>query len=78
MWVAMNPRIRQLMEKELQDLVLLNGVSDTPQDQQALNARFLERIQQLFPHIQGLRDFLDALKWVETPEERPVEVIIRA
>lgn len=70
-WLAVNPRLKQTVEREMRDASLLCGVTTSPADLDGLHAFVARRLQELFPAFPGLRAFLDAIRAVEEPTEAP-------
>lgn len=63
-WLATNPRLRVSLEGELKTLVLLNGVTDAEADLTALDNYIFRRLQEMFPEVKGLGQYLEGLHQV--------------
>lgn len=65
-WMGINPQLKKDLETELKPLLLGKGLTDDLLEQ--VHEYALNYIVQRHPHFEGLRDYLDALKFV-----RPLE-----
>jgi len=63
-WLATNPRLRVSLDGELKALVLLNGVTGSPEDLLALDNYIFRRLQEMFPEVVGLGQYLRGLHQV--------------
>lgn len=63
-WVAVNPKLKTQLEGEMKALVALNGVTDSEEDLLKMHKHLLQRLSELFPEIDGLSEYLDALRYV--------------
>jgi hypothetical protein len=68
-WLAVNPRLKTQVERELRDASLLCGVTTSPADLDAMHAWLLRRVEALFPTFPGLKDYLDGIRLVPEPPE---------
>jgi len=68
-WLAVNPKLKSEIEREMRDAVLLGGVTAEDSDLDGLHIFVRDRLSGLFPAFKGLRDYLDALKAVDEPRE---------
>jgi hypothetical protein len=68
-WLGANAKLRTELEAELRDIALLNGLTESPEDLDALNRTLCRRIQARFPAFQGLGAALGALSGVQGPPE---------
>lgn len=66
-WLGANQRLRTELEAELRDVALLNGLTESPTDLDALSRTLCRRIQARFPGFPGLGDALTALSVVQGP-----------
>jgi hypothetical protein len=66
-WLAVNPVMKQDLEKEIRDSVILGGVGPTAPDMDALHDFVVARLQKLFPSHPGLAEYLDGVKYIEEP-----------
>ena len=60
-WLGINKEVKEALERELAPLV---GKEATDELLDTVNDKLLTLIEQRFPLIQGLRDYLDGLKFV--------------
>ena len=65
-WLAVNPKLVLVIEREMRDRVLLGGVTTSEKDLDALHDFVRDRLQQQFK-FPGLDKLLDALRSVEEP-----------
>lgn len=63
-WIATNPKLKTALEGEMKTIVALNGVRDTDEDLELLHDHVVRRLQELFPAMVGLDQYLHALKHV--------------
>lgn len=70
-WLGANSRLRAELETELRDIALLNGLTESDEDLDALNRTFCRRIQARFPAFPGLGAALSALSGVQGPPAAP-------
>jgi len=63
-WLAVNPKLKEQVERELRDGVLMGGVTNSPEDMDAMHDFVVRRLQELFPSHVGLAEYLDGLKYV--------------
>lgn len=70
-WLGANARLRAELETELRDITLLNGLTESPEDLDALNRTLCRRIQDRFPAFPGLGAALGALASVQGPPPPP-------
>lgn len=63
-WIAMNPKLKQVLEGEMKTIVAFNGVTDSEEDLLQMHKHLLRRLSELFPEIDGLSEYLDALRYV--------------
>lgn len=61
-WLATNPKLKMQLEGEMKAIVALNGIRNIDEDLEAMHRHVLRRIQQFFPEMKGLDQFLDGLK----------------
>lgn len=66
-WMAANPALKQLIDDELKDACLLNAVTGSEEDLDALHRYCCRRLQERFPAFPGLGRYLDALTTVQEP-----------
>jgi hypothetical protein len=66
-WLAVNPRLKTELERELHDAVLLCGVTTSEPDLDAMHEWVITRLQALFPAFQGLRAYLDGISQLREP-----------
>lgn len=66
-WLGANQRLRTELEVELRDIALLNSLTETPEDLDALSRMLCRRIQARFPGFHGLDGALRALLSVQSP-----------
>lgn len=66
-WLAVNPKLKTLVERELHDAVLLCGVTTSVADLDAMHDWVRERLCGLFPDFPGLREHLDGLRHISEP-----------
>ena len=66
-WIAINPKLKTEIERELHDSVLLCGVSTSESDLDAMHDFVRERLVRLFSAFSGLDGYLDALKLIHEP-----------
>jgi len=66
-WLAVNPRLKTELERELRDAVLLQGVTTADHDLEAMHEWVLVRLQALFPAFPGLKDYLAGLQNLREP-----------
>jgi len=71
-WLALNPKTKHEVARELQDRVLLCGITTADEDVAALERWVRRRFQSLFP-FDGLEGYLAALEQVRPREEAPAE-----
>jgi hypothetical protein len=68
-WLAVNPKLKTLVEREMRDAALLGGVTTSEADLDGLHDFVLRRLSALFPAFPGLREHLDGLRLVKEPGE---------
>lgn len=68
-WLAVNPKLKTLVERELRDATLLCGVTTSTADLDAMHRWVVRRLSALFPAFPGLREHLDGLRLVSEPPE---------
>lgn len=68
-WLAVNPKLKTTVERELRDAVLLGGVTTSPADLDGCHDFVARRLSALFPAFPGLREHLDGLRLVLEPTE---------
>jgi hypothetical protein len=61
-WLGINKEVKEALERELAPLV---GREATDELLDGVNDKLLILIEKRFPQIQGLRDYLDGLKFVQ-------------
>lgn len=61
-WLGINKEVKEALERELAPLV---GQEATDELLDGVNDKLLTLLEQRFPQIQGLRDYLDGLKFVQ-------------
>jgi len=66
-WLAVNPKLKLLVEREMRDACLLGGVTTSERDLDALHDFVVRRLGALFPAFKGLDWYLNSLKGVEEP-----------
>ena len=66
-WLATNPALKEQVERELRDGCLMGGVTNTPEDMDAMHDFVVRRLQELFPSHDGLAEYLDGLKFIREP-----------
>lgn len=66
-WLAVNPKLKLLVEREMRDACLLGGVTTSDADLDALHEFVVQRLGALFPAFVGLQAYLSGLKVVEEP-----------
>lgn len=66
-WLAVNPKLKTLVERELHDAVLLCGVTTSDRDLDAMHDWVRDRLCALFPAFQGLGAYLDGLRHLAEP-----------
>ena len=66
-WLAVNPKMKSELERELRDAVLLGGVTTSEKDLDALHAFARRRIEKTFPGFPGIGAYLDGLLQLEEP-----------
>lgn len=66
-WLAVNPRLKTELERQLKDVVLLNGATTSESDLDALHSWLLRKLHGMFPDFVGLEVYLGSLKAVEEP-----------
>lgn len=66
-WLAVNPRLATLVERELHDAVLLCGATTSEADLDAMHRWVARRLSALFPAFPGLQEHLDSLRLVAEP-----------
>lgn len=64
-WLATNPKLKTTLEGELKSIVALAGITASEADLDLMHAHVVRRLQELFPQMSGLREFLDGLRKVE-------------
>lgn len=67
-WLAVNPKMKSDVEREMRDAVLLNGVTPSDEDLDALHDFVRARFERTFPAFQGLGAYLQAISQVEEPD----------
>lgn len=70
-WLAVNPKLKSEVEREMRDAVLLGGVTAEEADLDGLHVFVRDRLQTLFPTFQGLALYLDAVTSVKEPTAPP-------
>lgn len=63
-WLAVNPKLKNDVDRELRDIVLINGMTNSEEDLLALHAYVATKLANLFPSFEGLGPYLDNLKTV--------------
>ena len=66
-WLAVNPKLKLEVEREMKDAVLLNGLTPSDEDLDALHTYVRDRFTKTFPAFPGLGAYLDAITLVEEP-----------
>lgn len=66
-WLAVNPRLKTELERELHDAVLLCGVTTAAHDLDAMHEWVIRRLQLLFPAFPGLQAYLDGITQLQEP-----------
>lgn len=66
-WMATNPKLKEVLEREMRDLGLINGITNSDADLDAMHDFVVTRLHQLWP-TPGLAEFLDGLKYVQPIE----------
>lgn len=64
-WLGSNPRLRQELELEVRDIMLLTGRS--PEHVDILEQKLFQRIQARFPALDGLLGVLQSYRGVLEP-----------
>jgi hypothetical protein len=64
-WLAVNPKLKEQVEREMRDGCLMGGVTNSEEDMDALHDFVVMRLQELFPSYGGLSEYLDGLKYVQ-------------
>lgn len=72
-WLGANARLRAELETELRDIALLNGLTESDKDLDALNQTLCRRIQARFPAFHGLGTALGALSTIHEAPAAPRE-----
>lgn len=62
-WLGINKEVKDLIERELKPRVI--GMSATEESLDAINEQVLDLLVSHYPSINGLRDYLDGLKFVK-------------
>lgn len=76
-WLAVNPKIKDSVEAEMRDAVLLGGVTNDDEDMDGLHHFVVRRLQNTFPDFVGLDRFLDSIRCVEEPDDSPTTRITK-
>lgn len=63
-WLAVNPKLKEQVEREMKDSCLMGGVTNSEEDMNGLHDFIASRLQELFPSHPGLDKYLDGLKHV--------------
>jgi|GEM_PF-6268602 len=66
-WLAVNPKLKNLVERRLRDRVVLLGVTSSSEDLDAMHRYVVAALCSLFPAFPGLDTYLDALKAIQEP-----------
>lgn len=64
-WLGANQRLRVEVERELRDIALLNGLTTSDEDLDALSRKACHLIQSRFPSFVGLEEALLALMAID-------------
>jgi hypothetical protein len=67
LWLALNPTLQHELTALAKDVSLLNGLTASPGDLDALSAWVRRRLVAKYPQIQGLEAYLEALEAVRLP-----------
>jgi hypothetical protein len=67
-WMALNPKTKEVVGREMRDLALLNGLTTRDEDLDRLHDWVRDRFCGLFPAFSGLGEYLDALSAVGQAE----------
>jgi hypothetical protein len=62
-WIGMNSMIKAKLERELKAKV--EGMEMSDENLDAINEMVLDHLEELNPTVDGLRDYLDGLKFVK-------------
>lgn len=65
LWLATNPKLRISLEGELKTIVALSGLTEAEADLDALHIHVVRRLQELFPQVKGLAEFLDGMRMLD-------------
>lgn len=64
-WLAVNPKLKSELERQMRDAVVLGGVTSSEADLDALHEFVCERLGSLFPSFGGLPSYLAGIQAVE-------------
>lgn len=62
-WIGSNAMIKKRLEEELSDLIV--GRELTEQNLDEIDDLVIDALEELNPSVEGLRDYLDGLKFVK-------------
>ena len=68
-WVGMNTQLKKAIETELSDKVKGKPMTEAVLDE--INDMVIDLLERKVPHVTGLRDYLDGLKFVTLKDEQP-------
>ncbi len=63
LWLASNPKLKAEIERQIRDAVLVNGLTTSDRDLNALHRYTIKLFARTFP-IAGLDRYLDALRQI--------------
>ena len=63
-WLAVHPHMKNELERDMREAGLLNRITNAEEDMDAMHVFVRDRLQELFPHIEGLAEYLDGMKYV--------------
>lgn len=66
LWLASNPKLKSEVERQIRDACLVNGMTTSDNDLDALHRYTIKVLARTFP-IPGLGHLLDALREVKEP-----------
>lgn len=66
-WLAANPKLKLIVEREMRDAVILQGVTTSYDDLDALHEFVIRRLSALFPAFPGLYAYLDRIRLLPEP-----------
>ena len=66
-WLAMNPKLKLVIEREMRDACLLQGMTTAEADLDDLHSFVVRRLRSLFPAFVGLETYLDAIQSIQEP-----------